>query len=97
MGDYASAAAAYARLVETDPEDGSAKFNLGVCRGRLNEWKQAAEAFRASLSGADGRHDALLGLGICLIHDGRPPRPPRRSTSIWACSPRTRRRCSAKP
>ena len=42
MNDYASAAAAYSFLVETEPENSAASFNLGVCQGRLNEWKKAA-------------------------------------------------------
>src|SRR2546425_8385658 len=71
MRDYSAAARTYAQLAEADTKHRTAYFNLGVCQGNLKQWREAADAFRrASLADAT-RSDALLGLGIALIHDGR--------------------------
>ena len=74
MRDDESAAAVYERLVELEPLDGLAHFNLGVCRGNLKRWTAAAESFRKAAEAYPSRSDALLGLGLCLIHSGARPR-----------------------
>src|ERR1019366_8439382 len=61
MRDYEAAAETYATLSEIDPKHRTASFNLGVCYGNLKQWKAAAT-----------RPESMLGLGITLIHDGRP-------------------------
>ena len=72
LRDYAAAAAAYGQLAELEPGHRTAAFNLAVCQGNLKEWKTAAGYFRTALEIDSARGDALLGLGISLIHDGRP-------------------------
>src|SRR3954454_25024832 len=71
MRDYASAARTYAQLAQADPKHRTAHFNLGVCQGNLKEWREAVDAFRRASAVDASRSDALLGLGIALIHDGR--------------------------
>jgi tetratricopeptide (TPR) repeat protein len=72
MRDYESAAAVYEQLVELEPLHHIAHFNLGVCRGNLKRWKAAVESFRRAAEDDATRPDALLGLGLCLIHSGCP-------------------------
>ena len=57
---------------DLEPRHRTAHFNLGVCQGHLKNWKAAAEAFRAAPPAKTARADALLGLGISLIHAGSP-------------------------
>src|SRR5207237_7536772 len=71
MRDYAAAAVTYAQLAGADPKHRTAHFNLGVCHGNLKQWGDAAEAFRRASTVDATRSDAILGLGIALIHDGR--------------------------
>src|SRR5580765_3896595 len=72
MHDYAAAAETYAALAEFDPKHRTASFNLGVCHGNLKQWNEAATAFRRAAEADSSRADALLGLGIALIHEGQP-------------------------
>src|SRR6516225_5843785 len=72
MHDYESAARTYEQLADIDPRHRTAWFNLGVCQGNLKRWGEAAEAFRNATEADATRADALLGLGIALIHNGRP-------------------------
>src|SRR5579863_9798735 len=72
MRDYESAATTYAQLVGLEPQHRTAHFNLAVCQGNLKNWKEAAEAFRRAAEVDATRADALLGLGISLIHTGSP-------------------------
>ena len=72
MHDYEGAARTYAALSEMDPKHRTASFNLGVCRGNLKQWSEAAAAFRAASDAGGPRAETMLGLGIALIHAGRP-------------------------
>jgi len=72
MRDYAAAAATYAQLVGLEPLHRTAHFNLAVCQGNLKNWKAAAESFRQAADADGTRADAMLGLGISLIHAGSP-------------------------
>ena len=98
MRDYEAAAATYAQLVGTGAAAPHGTFNLGVCQGNLKNWKDAAEAFRRAGEVDATRAEALLGLGISLIHTGA-----RRSRStpldkyLQPVLPTTSRRCSARP
>src|SRR5207248_9856069 len=60
-----------AQRAEAEPRHRTAHFNLGVCQGNLKEWREAADAFRRAPTMDAQRADAVLGLGIALIHDGR--------------------------
>src|SRR5215831_13017253 len=60
------------REPELDPKHRTAYFNIGVCHGNLKRWNEAAEAFRRAAAVDSSRSDVFLGLGIALIHDGRP-------------------------
>src|ERR1035441_6339068 len=72
MRDYASAAATYTQLVELEPRHRTAHFNLGGCPGNLKQGKRATVSFRDAAEADGTRADALLGLGISLIHTGEP-------------------------
>jgi len=72
MHDFEAAAGTYSQLAELDPRHRTARFNLGVCLGHLLNWKGAVEAFRIAAAADPTRADALLGLGISLIHAGSP-------------------------
>ena len=72
MHDYEAAARTYAALSEIDPKHRTASFNLGVCQGNLKQWSDAAAAFRRACDADATRSESVLGLGIALIHDGRP-------------------------
>ena len=72
MHDYEAAADTYATLSEMEPKHRTASFNLGVCRGNLRQWSDAAAAFRRACEADATRSESLLGLGITLIHDGHP-------------------------
>src|ERR1035437_6795638 len=72
MHDFAAAARTYAALSEIDPKHRTASFNLGVCHGNLKQWGEAAAAFRAASDAVAPRPGTMLGLGIALIHAGRP-------------------------
>ena len=68
----AAAASTYAQLVALEPLHRTAHFNLAVCHGNLKNWKAPADAFRRAGEVDATRADALLGLGISLIHMGSP-------------------------
>src|ERR1039457_1563463 len=72
MRDYEAAAETYATLAEIAPRNRTASFNLGVCYGNLKQWKGAATAFQRACEADATRPESLLGMGITLIHDGRP-------------------------
>jgi tetratricopeptide (TPR) repeat protein len=72
MRDYESAAAIYEQLAALEPLHRVAHFNLGVCRGNLKRWQTAVESFRRAAEADATRADAWLGLGLSLIHSGRP-------------------------
>src|ERR1022692_2968653 len=72
MRDYEAAAETYATLTEIDPKHRTASFHLGVCYGNLKHWKDAATAFQRACEADATRAESMLGLGITLIHDGRP-------------------------
>src|ERR1035441_1975866 len=72
MRDYEAAAETYATLSDIDPKHRTASFNLGVCLGNLKQWKDAATAFQRACEADSTRPESILGLGITLIHDGRP-------------------------
>ena len=59
---------------KSTPMHRTAWFNLGVCQGHLQELEVRRRNRSATRSTIDGtRSDALLGLGIALIHTGAPP------------------------
>src|ERR1035441_3337385 len=72
MHDYEGAAETYTALSEIEPNHRTASFNLGVCHGNLKRWSDAAAAFRRACEADATRPESMLGLGIALIHDGRP-------------------------
>src|ERR1035437_9513970 len=72
LRDYEAAAQTYATLADIDPKHRTASFNLGVCHGNLKQWSDAAAAFRRAFDADATRPESVLGLGIALIHDGRP-------------------------
>ena len=78
----------------TRPAHRTAYYNLGVCLGNAQQWKQAADAFRKALAADATRVDAHLGLGIALIRAGSPAKPRNRSIGTSLCSPIMSRRCS---
>jgi tetratricopeptide (TPR) repeat protein len=49
-GDYRSSVLELRQAVEMDPEDAFAWFVLGISYGQLRAWKEAAEAFRKTLT-----------------------------------------------
>src|SRR4051794_19279380 len=71
MRDFEGASATYSQLIELDPKHRTAHFNLGVCQGHVKNWKSAVDCFRKASEVDATRSDALLGLGISLIHNGR--------------------------
>lgn len=72
LGDYAAASQAYGQLAEVEPLHRTAHFNRAVCLGNLKDWDGAASCFRRATETDASRADAMLGLGISLIHLGRP-------------------------
>jgi Flp pilus assembly protein TadD len=50
LRDFEHAAASYRALVELDPAHHTAHYNLGVCLGNAQQWKQAADAFPQALA-----------------------------------------------
>src|SRR5437762_277959 len=71
MRDFEGAGSTYEQLIEIDPRHRTAYFNLGVCQGHIKNWKSAVESFRKAADIDGTRADAMLGLGISLIHNGR--------------------------
>ena len=72
LQDYQPAAATYTRLLEIDPSQRVAQFNLGVCLAHLKEWERAAQCFQEASGSGSLRSEALLGMGTCLTHLERP-------------------------
>jgi tetratricopeptide (TPR) repeat protein len=68
LGRYGAAAEAY----EAISGDLMALFNRAVCLEKLGEWATAAIVFQEVVDRDPRRSGALLGLGISLLHLGRP-------------------------
>src|SRR5215831_4733399 len=97
MRDFEGACATYGQLIEIEPQHRTAHFNLGVCQGHLKNWKTAVECFRRAAEVDGTRSDALLGLGISLIHTGRAADALTPIERYLQQFPTTSRRCSARP
>jgi tetratricopeptide (TPR) repeat protein len=89
LRDFRAAANAYEHLADLEPAHRTARFNLAICLGLLEEWNSAAESFGAAAQADATRADALLGQGVALLPGRSPPKHWIRWSGICASSPTT--------
>lgn len=61
--DFKQAVAAYQKLVDLDPANGTGWFNLAAALQALGSWEDAAAAFEKALAADGNRYEAHLGRG----------------------------------
>lgn len=54
--------------VAAEPHDSTDYFDRAVSLEKLEQWEEAANAFRLALDVDPGHAEALIGLGACLLH-----------------------------
>jgi len=69
---YEEAANCYRKVLELEPRNRGAHFNLALCMEKLSRHQEACEAFGQAVK-LDAEHwQSRLGLAVCLLHLGRP-------------------------
>src|SRR5580704_10373902 len=72
LEQYDDAIKTYERLLAIAPRHSTAHFNLGICYEKIGRWAEATDSFTKALEVDPQREEALLGLGICLLHQEKP-------------------------
>jgi len=73
LEQFEEASLSYGRLLEAEPRNIAATFNLAVCLEKTGKWAPAAEAFQKAWNADKTRHEALVGLGVCDLRLERGP------------------------
>ena len=62
----------YAKVVERDPKNAAAHYNLALCLERQEKFEAAAQEFEATLSIDPKRWQAQIGRGLCFLRLNQP-------------------------
>src|SRR5580704_4880359 len=65
------AAHSYQKVIELDPKNRTAQYNLGLVLERQANFEDASKAFEAALAIDPKRWQARLGLGLCQLQLGK--------------------------
>jgi len=68
LGQFSEAVQSYEAAIGAGPDNVRALQNLALCHYQLQQWEEAAAAYREVLAYESHRDDARLGLGGCLLH-----------------------------
>ena len=71
LGRYHDAALSYFAVVQSEPDNADAHYNLGLCLQRSDRWDASCQAFQRALSLDPGRAAARIGLGASLLYLNR--------------------------
>ena len=71
LGLFHDAALSYFAVVQSEPDNGDAHYNLALCLQRSDRWDASCQAFERALSLDAGRDAARLGLGASLLYLNR--------------------------
>ncbi len=71
LGRFHDAALSYFAVVQSEPDNADAHYNLALCLQRSDRWDASCQAFERALSLEPGRHAARLGLGASLLYLNR--------------------------
>ncbi len=72
LGRFEKAGDCYREILVNEASHKTANYNLAVCLEKIEDRARAAEYFQRSLDADPDRREARLGLGLCLLHLGRP-------------------------
>ena len=67
LGRFHDAALSYFAVVQSEPDNADAHYNLALCLQRSDRWDASCQAFERALSLDPGRDAARLGLGATLL------------------------------
>src|SRR5580658_6354118 len=71
LGHFHDAALSYFAVVQSEPDNADAHYNLALCLQRSDRWDASCQAFERALSIDAGRDAARLGLGASLLYLNR--------------------------
>ena len=71
LGHFHDAALSYFAVVQSEPDNADAHYNLALCLQRSDRWDASCQAFERALSLDPGRDAARLGLGASLLYLNR--------------------------
>ncbi len=71
LGLFHDAALSYFAVVQSEPDNPDAHYNLALCLQRSDRWDASCQAFERALSLDAGRDIARLGLGASLLYLNR--------------------------
>ena len=71
-GDYRLAAQTFSAILQADPKDYAAAFNLALAETQLHEDQQAIADYRKTLALKPNLYEAELNLGILLLRNKQP-------------------------
>ena len=71
LGRFHDAALSYFSVVQSEPDNADAHYNLALCLQRSGRWDASCQAFERVLALDSGRHAARLGLGASLLYLNR--------------------------
>jgi tetratricopeptide (TPR) repeat protein len=71
LGRFQDAALSYFAVVQSEPDNADAHYNLALCLQRSDRWDASCQAFERALSLEPGRQAARLGLGASLLYLNR--------------------------
>ena len=71
LGLFHDAALSYFAVVQAEPDNADAHYNLGLCLQRSDRWDASCQAFERVLSLDPRRDAARLGLGASLLYLNR--------------------------
>jgi len=71
LGYFHDAALSYFAVVQSEPANADAHYNLGLCLQRSDRWDASCQAFERALLLDPGRDAARLGLGASLLYLNR--------------------------
>lgn len=71
LGRFHDAALSYFAVVQSDPGDADAYYNLGLALQRSDRWDASCQAFERAFAVDPGHEKARLGLGASLLYLNR--------------------------
>jgi tetratricopeptide (TPR) repeat protein len=71
LGHFHDAALSYFAVVQSEPDNADAHYNLALCLQRSDRWDASCQAFERALSLDPSRDEARLGLGASLLYLNR--------------------------
>jgi tetratricopeptide (TPR) repeat protein len=71
LGRFQEAALSYFAVVQSEPENADAHYNLALCLQRSDRWDASCQAFERVIALDPSRNTARLGLGASLLYLNR--------------------------